>query len=406
MLPHELLLFNFGGSFMDEKRLLIKGGTVITPFKIIEDGAVLIEGKKIKKVGKIDEVKISSSLKTIDAEEKYIVPGFIDLHTHGGGGYDILVDANYDAINKLSGFYAIHGVTSFLATTATAPHDVLKNAMKTLREAIEKGTGGAQILGIHLEGPWISKKKPGAQPVQWIRPPSFEEFMKLYEESGKNIKLVTIAPEVEGGLEFAKKLRELGVTVAIGHSAANYEEVVEAVKYGVSHAAHTFNAMNGFHHRKPGTIGAVLSMDEITAEVIADCVHVHPAAIKILVRAKGVDKICLITDSTPYAGMPDGEYTFAGMIKVIVKNGACRLPTGQLAGSVLTMDHAVKNMVEKIGLSLKNAIRMATHNPAKVIGVDDVKGSLETGKDADIVILSKKLEVEMTIINGITSNLH
>lgn len=389
---------------MGKKMFVIKGGTIITPFEIIEDGAVLIEGQKIKKVGKVEEVNVSPSLKTIDAEGKYIVPGFIDLHTHGGGGYDILINANYDAINKLSGFYAIHGVTSFLATTATAPNDVLKNAMKALREAIERGTDGAQILGIHLEGPWISKRKPGAQPVQWIRPPSFEEFMKLYEESGKNIKLVTIAPEEEGGLEFAKKLRELGVVVAIGHSAASYEEIVEAVRYGVSHAAHMFNAMKELHHRKPGTVGAILSIDDISAEIIADCVHVHPAVIKVLVKAKGVDKVCLITDSTPYAGMPDGEYTFAGMIKVIVKNGACRLPTGQLAGSVLTMDRAVKNMVEKIGVSLKEAIRMATYNPAKVIDVDDVRGSLEPGKDADIVILNKKLEVEMAIISGITSN--
>jgi N-acetylglucosamine-6-phosphate deacetylase len=385
---------------MGKKHLLIKGGTVITPFEIIEDGAVLIEGEKIKKVGKINEINVSSSLKTIDVEGKYIVPGFIDLHTHGGGGYDILVDANYDAINKLSGFYAIHGVTSFLATTVTAPHEVLKNAMKTLREVIERGTGGAQILGIHLEGPWISKKKPGAQPVQWIRPPSFEEFMKLYEESGKNIKLVTIAPEEEGGLEFVKKLRELGVVVAIGHSAASYEEVVKAVKCGVSHAAHMFNAMKELHHRKPGTVGAILSMDNITAEIIADCIHVHPAVIKILVKAKGTDKVCLITDSTPYAGMPDGEYMFAGIIKVTVKNGECRLPTGQLAGSVLTMDRGVKNMVEKVGVSLKDAIKMASYNPAKVIGVDNVKGSIEAGKDADIVILNKNLEVEMTIIRG------
>nr|MDO8044418.1 N-acetylglucosamine-6-phosphate deacetylase [Candidatus Baldrarchaeota archaeon] len=385
---------------MGKKLLAIKGGTVITPFKKLENGVVIIEGGKIKDIGKNNEVKVPSSSKVIKVEEKYIVPGFIDLHTHGGGGYDILADANYDAINKLSTFYALHGVTSFLATTATAPHDVLKNAMRTLREAIEKGTKGAQILGIHLEGPWISKKAPGAQPVQWIRPPLFEEFMELYKESGGNIKLVTIAPEEEGGLEFAKKLREMGIVVSIGHSMATFEQVVEAIKCGVTHAAHVFNAMGGLHHRKPGTVGAILSMDEITAEVIADCVHVHPAVIKILVKAKGADKICLITDSTPYAGMPDGEYAFAGIIKVTVKDSACRLPTGQLAGSVLTMDRAVKNMVEKIGVSLQDAIKMATYNPAKVICVDHVKGSLEPGKDADITILNKDLEVEMVIIQG------
>jgi len=158
--------------------------------------------------------------------------------------------------------------------------------------------------------------------------------------------------------------------------------------------------MKELHHRKPGTVGAILSMDNITAEIIADCIHVHPAVIKILVKAKGTDKVCLITDSTPYAGMPDGEYMFAGIIKVTVKNGECRLPTGQLAGSVLTMDRGVKNMVEKVGVSLKDAIKMASYNPAKVIGVDNVKGSIEAGKDADIVILNKNLEVEMTIIRG------
>lgn len=390
---------------MGKRLLAIRGGTVITPFKIIENGVVIVEGRKIKKIGKVNEVKLPSNSKVFEAEEKYVIPGFIDIHTHGGGGYDILVDANYDVINKLSTFYAFHGVTSFLATTATAPHDVLKNAMKMLRETIERGTKGAQILGIHLEGPWISRKAPGAQPVQWMRPPSFQEFIELHRESGENIKLVTIAPEEEGGLEFTKKLREMGVVVSIGHSVATYEQVEEAVKCGVAHAAHVFNAMNGFHHRKPGTVGAILSMDKITAEIIADCVHVHPAVIRILVKTKGIDKVCLITDSTPYAGMPDGEYTFAGIVKVIVKNGTCRLPTGQLAGSVLTMDQAVKNMVEKVGVSLKDAIKMASYNPAKVIGIDGVKGSLEVEKDADIVILNKNLEVEMTIIQGTPSKL-
>jgi len=250
-----------------------------------------------------------------------------------------------------------------------------------------------------LEGPYINLEKRGAHDAEYVRLPSPDEIKELLEAANCTIKIVTLAPEVNGSKELIKELGRLGIVASLGHSNATYKEAMKAIKLGATHAAHTFNEMRSFHHREPGILGAVLVHDELTAELISDNIHVHPVAMKLLVRTKGTDKVVLVTDAIQAAGMPDGKYKL-GKQNVIVKKGVCRLESGELAGSTLTMDEAVKNAMKSVGIPLRTAIKMATINPAVTISVDKNKGSLEPGKDADIVIIDDEVKVYMTIVKG------
>ena len=377
---------------------VIKNGTLITPFETMHKGVVVFKGGKIVAVGRETEVKVPEGAVVIDASGQIVAHGFIDIHVHGGKGRDVM-EASYEAMNEIAKFVACHGTTSFLPTTVSASHDALLNVVKAVGAAVEKGTDGAEVLGAHLEGPYISSRRPGAQDLDFIRPPSLDEFNEIWDASKRTVKIVTLALEVEGAKRLIKKLRGLGVVASVGHSNATYGEVVKAIKYGVKHAAHTFNAMRSFHHREPRVVGAVLIHDELTAELICDNIHVHPAAMKLLVRAKGTDKVVLVTDAIQVAGMPEGKYTI-GKKDVIVTNGVCRLESGELAGSTLTMNKAVRNMVKSVGIPLQTAVKMTTINPAVVVNVDKRKGSLEPGKDADIVIIDDDVNVFMTIVKG------
>ena len=393
---------------MGKKDLIgIVNGRLITPFDVIEDGVVLIDGEKISAVGSRKEVEIPRNAEIIDASGKVVVPGFIDIHTHGGGGRG-LMEGTYEAVNEVSKFFAEHGTTGFLSTLIGLKGDMLK-AVRATKTAVEKGTEGAEVLGIHLEGPSFNPKKPGAADPKWLRGPDIEEFEQIMRESNNAVKLVTIAPELDGALEFIKHITKRGVVASIGHSYATYSQVLEGIKAGISHACHAYNAMRELHHREPSVVGAVLSLDELTAELIADGHHVSPPAMKILVRCKGVDKVILITDSVESAGLPEGEYTWMGR-KVIIRGGMCVLPRPPvsgalaekvtLAGSIATMNGDVKNMVELVGISLRDAVKMATVNPARRIGFGDRKGSLEVGKDADITIVDDQLNVYTTMVRG------
>jgi len=377
---------------------VIKKGKVITPFKTIEKGVVVFEGKKIIAVGRENEVKTPKRAKIIDASDRIVAPGFIDIHVHGGKGKDVM-DASYEAINELSKFFATHGTTAFVATTISASHDELLNVARAVRLAMEKGTDGAEVLGIHMEGPYMSPDERGAHAADQVRAPSLEEFKEIWEASNGAVRMVTLAPEWAESEKFIENLRSLGVVASVGHSNATYSQVVDAIQHGLKHATHTFHRMKVFHHREPGVVGAVLVHDELTAELICDNVHVHPTAMKLLIKAKGANKVALITDAIRAAGMLNGEYK-VGKATVIVKNGISRSEAGELAGSTLTMDRAVGNMVKSVGLSLQTAIRMATTNPATTIGIDKMKGSLKTGKDADIVIIDEEVNVYMTIVKG------
>ena len=381
-----------------EQISVIKNGTVITPFRMIKKGVVVFKDGRIITVGQEKDVETPKEAKVIDASGGIVAPGFIDIHIHGGKGSDVM-DASYDAINKLAEFEASHGTTAFLATTISAAHNDLLNAAKTVNVSMKKGTDGAEVLGVHLEGPYINPKKCGGQDSKYIRPPSVSEFREISKASNYAVRLVTLAPEVEGAKKLIVELRNFGITTSIGHSNATYSEVVDAIKHGISHATHTFNRMRGFDRREPGVVGAVLIHDELTAELICDRVHVHPAAMKLLTKVKGSSGVVLVTDTVRAAGMPDGKYKL-GKRNVIVKDGVSRLESGGLAGSTLTMDKAVRNMVNLVGASLQEAVIMATINPAKVVGVDDKKGSLEHGKDADFVILDRDLNVCSTIVRG------
>jgi len=377
--------------------IAIKNGRIATPIDIVSDGVILVKNSKIEAVGEKDKVTIPSDALAIDARGRIVTPGFIDVHVHGGGGSDVM-DGSYDALNEMSTFEARHGTTGFLPTPFTDSPERLLASVKAIETAMKRGTSGGEVLGIHLEGPYINIERKGGQPPEYIRKPDLEELRLLLEASNNNVKMITLAPEVNGGSEFVRRIIQYGVVASIGHSNATYDEALRAVDAGVSHACHAYNAMREFHHREPGVVGAVLSCDELTAELIADGIHVHPAAMKILVKCKGTDRIILVTDAVVGTGM-EGRYKLGGRDVVITKKDS-RFLDGALAGSVLTMDSAVRNIMGLVGASLQDAVKMATVNPARRIGVYDRKGSLEAGKDADITIVDDQINVYMTMVMG------
>jgi len=381
-----------------KKTCVIENGMVITPSKTIERGIVAFEDGKITAVGQKNRVKVPKSAKAIDASGKIVAPGFVDIHIHGGKGRDIM-DASYEAVKETAKFLVSHGTTSFVPTTISAPRPDLLRAVKAVKTAMEKGTDGAEVLGAHLEGPYINLEKHGAHDANYVRLPSIDEFEELWEASNRAVKVVTLAPELEGSEMLIQKLRELGIVASIGHSNATYIQAVDAIKHGVRHATHMFNRMSGFDPREPGVVGAALVHDELTAELICDGIHVHPAAMNLLTRVKGPERVVLVTDAIRAAGMPDGEYAL-GKQRIIVKDGVSRLESGDFAGSTLTMDRAVRNIMKLVGTPLQTAVKMATINPAAVVNVDENKGSLELNKDADIVIIDDEVNVYLTIVKG------
>ncbi|MBA7498922.1 N-acetylgalactosamine-6-phosphate deacetylase [subsurface metagenome] len=382
------------------KRIIIINGTIITPFHLVSGKAIIIEKGRIREIVNKEELSTATltGVEVIEAKDKFIVPGYIDIHIHGGGGSDVM-DGDYESINKIAIAHSHFGTTSFLPTTMTMSKDKIIRSLRSICEAVKKGTAGAEILGIHMEGPYINPEKKGAQKEDEIKKISIEEFLEFNQASGNLIRLVTIAPEMPGAIGLIKYLYKQGIITSVGHTNATYVQTQAGIQAGLSHVTHTFDAMRGLHHREPGVVGAALTSPELTVEIIADGVHIHPIVLKILTKIKEGEKVVLITDAMRAAGLKEGTYDLGGQ-EVIVTKGQARLKDGTLAGSVLTMDKAVKNMVNKIGIQLPKAIQMASFNPARSIGIDDKKGSLEPGKDADIVILNKNLEAELTIVAG------
>jgi len=382
------------------KRIIIINGTIITPFHLVNGKAIIVEKGRIKEI--VNKEKLSTATLTeaevIEGKDKFIVPGYIDIHVHGGGGSDVM-DGDYEAINQIAIAHSHFGTTSFLPTTMTMSKDKIIRSLRSICKAVKKGTAGAEILGIHMEGPYINPEKKGAQKEDDIKKISIEEFLEFNQASGNLIRLVTIAPEMPGAIGLIKYLYKQGIIASVGHTNATYVQTQAGIQAGLSHVTHTFNAMKGLHHREPGVVGAALTSPELTIEVIADGIHIHPIVLKILTKIKEGEKVVLITDAMRAAGLKEGTYDLGGQ-EVIVTKGQARLKDETLAGSVLTMDKAVKNMVNKVGIQLPKAIQMASYNPAKSIGIDDKKGSLELGKDADIIILNKNLETELTIVAG------
>lgn len=376
-------------------RILIKNAKIITPFEIVKNYCLAIENGKIVDLFEKKFVKEEFYDEIIDAKGNYVTPGFIDIHCHGASGYDVM-DEGFKPLESIARFNYKNGVTSFFAAVMTGPVEKIRYSLNNISIYIssqrnEASRDKASILGIYLEGPYFSRTKKGAQPEEYLRSPNKEELASFFEDSRHYIKVVSLAPELEGALEVIKYLKKEEVVFALGHTDASYEEAKRAVILGASLATHTFNGMRGFTHREPGALGAFLSEEGVYCELIADCVHVHPAAMKLLVKAKGTDKIILITDSMMAAGLSDGEYILSGQ-KVWVKNGIATLPDGTLAGSTLTLNRAIYNMVNEVGVSLRDAVKMATLNPAKALKLVG-KGSIEAGNDADLVIFDENINI-------------
>lgn len=349
--------------------------------------------------GRIAYIGNEENIEPILETDGIVVPGFIDEHIHGAGGADAM-DGTVEALQTISEFLAREGTTGFLATTMTQSPENITNALKAVKKVREKGEyKGAEVLGVHLEGPFISPKHVGAQPLEYVATPDAELFDKYNEASGNSIKIVTLAPEVEGGLGLVKHLSNIGVVASVGHTGGKYADVVNAVAAGATNVTHTYNAQTGLHHREAGVVGAAMLLDELNCEMICDTIHVSVPAIKLVIKNKPHDKYTLITDAMRAKGMPDGKSELGGQ-DVFVNNGEARLADGTLAGSVLKMNVAVKNLVEKAGVPFTDAVDFATYNPAKNIGVLNERGTIEVGKRADLTVLNSDFEVLYTLVNG------
>ena len=370
--------------------LAIKNAKIVLEDRI-EEGKVLLFCDKIEKITD----NIPEGYEVIDAHGGYVTPGFIDLHIHGYLGKDVC-DADVDSIKTIAGGIVENGVTGFLPTTMTVDMSVIKGALDACREVRNSGEYyGSTILGVHAEGPFISASKKGAQDERFILKPD-ADFVKANADI---IKIITLAPEEDKDFAEIKRISdETDVVVSMGHTSADYKTAMESTKNGVKHATHLFNAMTPMTHRAPGVVGAALNSD-VSCELIVDTYHVDPALYEMVYRMKG-RKLCFITDCLPAGGLPEGEYTLGGA-KIIYKNNLCKLEDGTIAGSVLKLNKGVWNVYNNSSIPLYECVNCATLNPATAIGVADKKGSIEVGKDADLVILDEEFNVRKTIIGGV-----
>lgn len=372
--------------------LLIKGVTVVNAAERLENIDVLMVDGKIQRIAK----EIQADATIIDGTGKYLLPGFIDMHIHGSVRCDAM-DASDEGLHTMAASLLREGTTSFLATTMTQSPENIEAALTVLGD-FKPTLQEAEMVGVHLEGPFVSKKRAGAQPLEHITPPDMALFRKWQQLSGHRIKEITIAPEEPGGMEVVKALHADGVVVSIGHSDATFDEVVEAVELGVSQGTHLYNQMRPFHHREPGVIGATWLLPEIKAELIADFIHSHPKAVLMAYKMKTAAGIILITDAMRAKGMPYGDYDLGGQLVHVTETGA-HLPNGSLAGSVLTMDQAVRNMHQATNCSLEELVQMSSFNAAQQLQMTN-KGRLVEQADADAVLLDERLTLVQTVKAG------
>jgi N-acetylglucosamine-6-phosphate deacetylase len=382
----------------NSSQILIYNAHIYGPVRDWQPGWLVTNGKKISLIGAgtPPDFPEGSFSKKIDAGGKIVLPGFIDLHAHGAMGQEAM-DASQAGIQQMAQFYAQHGVSSFLPTTWAATGEAIGKVVNTVAKMIGPVANGSIILGAHLEGPYLNPSRSGAQDINLIRQADQTEALKFLDSG--IVRLLDLAPEYPENSWLIKECVRRGITVSVGHSAANYEQVKTAVQMGVTHATHTYNAMTGLGHREPGTVGAVMTFPEIICELICDNIHVHPASQKILIDAKTPSGVILITDCVRGTGLPEGDYPIDNRI-ITIKDGIARLPDGTIAGSILTMEHALKNALASSGRSLGEVWPMTSLNAARNIGISADKGSLEVGKDADMVMLTQDLDVIMTFAEG------
>ena len=375
--------------------------------KCFKNVLVYVDGEGLKKcsvsfdekIEKIAKKEMKNAEEIVLPDGAVVLPGFIDEHIHGAGGSDGM-DGTVEDISTIAKTLATEGTTSFLVTTMTqSPENILK-AMTAVKEYRETDLGdGARVIGVHLEGPFIAAAHKGAQPLEYVKAPDCAVFDEYNRASGKAIRIVSLAPEVEGAEEFIRHLTANGIVTSIGHTGAKYADIERAVENGATNVTHTFNAQTALHHREIGTVGSAMLLDELNCELIADTIHVSVPAMRLLVKNKPLDKLTLITDAMRAKGIPDGVSELGGQT-VYVKNGEARLEDGTLAGSVLRMNRAIQNMVEKVGVPYTQAVDFASINPAKTLKIDGEAGSIKVGKRADFTVLNQAFDVLMTVRGG------
>jgi N-acetylglucosamine-6-phosphate deacetylase len=375
-------------------------GNVVLPDEVMINGTVVIEGEKIAAVFANKDKLLEKGIAFCDYRSHFISPGLVDLHLHGALGKDIM-DGDIESLQAIAGHQARCGVTGFLATTMSGPMEKTLKALHVVRRGRSLPLA-SEILGVHLEGPFLSLEKKGAQDPEFIKEINKEDLQQLIKATEGLITLITIAPEVGNNKSFIPTLKDNGFVVSIGHSDATYEEALESIELGASHATHFFNAWRKFLEREPGNIGAVFDSEHVTAEVIADGIHLHPCTLRLVVSRKGWNRVCLVTDSIKATGLGDGEY-FMGNLEIVVRGNESRLKTtGELAGSVLTLNRAVKNIISYTRVTMSQGVNMASLNPARVIGLEDRIGSIQEGKLANLVVFDKEFNVIETIVRGRT----
>lgn len=374
--------------------------------KKFQNALIYIEGEGLKKCDLVFDERIRAIGEGLAEkaevialpEDAVVLPGFIDEHIHGAGGADAM-DGTHEALATIAKTVAAEGTTGFLATTMTQSPENIKGALSAADAYLKNPECGARLLGVHLEGPFIAAKHKGAQPLEYVAKPSVAVFEEYQKAAGGNIKIVTLAPEEEGAAQLIGYLHHNGVIASVGHSGATHADVVLALEKGATHITHTYNAQSPLHHREAGVVGSALLLDELSCELIADGIHVSVPAMKLLAKSKPQKKLILITDAIRAKGLGDGESELGGQ-KVYVKNGEARLKDGTLAGSVLRMNRAVQNLVEKVGVPFTEAVDCATKNPARDLGLLDEMGSIRVGKRADFTVLDGEYNVVLTVVGG------
>jgi N-acetylglucosamine-6-phosphate deacetylase len=373
---------------------LLHAGRALTPTVEIPDAGILVREGVIEEIGPREGMRLPDGAQEISATERIAIPGFVDVHIHGAGGRDVM-EGSAEALSGVAKTVARHGTTSMVATTVTASTDDTIRGVEGIAQYIsqqhETEEARAEVLGVHFEGPFISPARRGVHQTEFLQLPSAAMLEKMVQAAAGKALILTIAPELLGAMPCMDAARNAGLVVAMGHTDATYEQARAAIAHGAHHAVHVYNAMRPFSHRDSGVIGAVLTSPEVTAELIADGVHVEEIAMKVLIQAKGAGCMILISDGISATGMPDGKYIL-GKIEVTVSGGICRNAEGRLAGSTLTLDKALRNVVG-LGVPLADVVRMLTANPAKLLGIEFKKGALRVGADADIVLLDEGLQL-------------
>jgi N-acetylglucosamine-6-phosphate deacetylase len=372
-----------------------------TPIDEILDPLLFVEDGRIVEISSRALKTLPAGTPVVDFGDTIVAPGYFDIHMHGGAGLDVM-RASASELPRLGQFLTKHGVTAYFPTTVAAPLDATCSALERLADVIESPVSGAPVqarpIGIHLEGPFLSHKRRGVHPPEYLVEPTVQIFDRLWQAARGLVRMMTIAPEIPGALEVIAEASRRNVCVSIGHSDSELSMAQQAVKAGARHATHTFNAMRPLDHRAPGILGEVLSDDRITADLIADGIHVSPEVVKVFLQSKGPERAVLITDAISATGMPDGQYQL-GPIQVDVKDGKCTA-NGSLAGSVLTMDRAIRNVTKFSSWTLRDAVRAATLNPAHAVGMASAHGSLVSGASADFTVLNSSGDVLKTIVAG------